>query len=312
MDAAMLRAFFALLLGAGCGGKAVIDHEAAGGGGGAGASTGSTTTGGGGGEAPFVCPRCDEPAVAGSLQDAAIAEASGVAADASTLYVHNDSGDGPRVFRIDHFGIPLAEYTLPGASSVDWEDIALGPCPDRSACVYVGDIGDNALIRSDCAIYRFRSPPPGAGRIRVDHVWLPFVYPDGPHDAETLLVDGDGTPYVLAKVATGPSTLYRYPLPQQPGVPVTLEAVASVEPPVGIASFTAGDLRAGGLFLRTYTNVFYWPVDGDLAAAVAGAPCIVPSPPDVQGEALSWTADGSGFLTTSEGVNSPIHGVRCF
>ena len=39
-----------------------------------------------------------------------------------------------RFFAIDAAGSPLATFTVSGASAVDWEDIARGPCP-AGTCV---------------------------------------------------------------------------------------------------------------------------------------------------------------------------------
>lgn len=42
------------------------------------------------------------------------------------LYVQNDSGDSARIFAVDaRSGRTLAVYSVPGATNVDWEDIAV-------------------------------------------------------------------------------------------------------------------------------------------------------------------------------------------
>jgi hypothetical protein len=315
----MGRVAFLAVLGvtAACGGKAVIDAEDAKGGGGAGAVTSSTTTtsSAGGGGTAFVCPRCSDPEQVGKLDSPELTEVSGLAWEpGGTLYLHNDSGDSARFFRVTAEGSPLTTYELQGATAVDWEDMARGPCTGESGvCVYLGDIGDNGESRTSYAIYRVDAPTTvEMGTHSLPFVTLPFVYPDGSHDAETLFVDLAGNPCVVTKVESGPSTVYCYPPPQQPDFLVTLEAVAMVEPPIGVAMFTGGDFAKGGLFLRTYTNVFFWPPAAELGVMLAQTPCIVPSPPDLQGEAIAWLADPAGFLTTSEGAGSPIHRVRCF
>ena len=58
--------------------------------------------------------------------------------------------------------------------------------------MFVADIGDNDLNRTECTIYRVPEPatlPTNGSTITTTFDRLPFVYPDGLHNAETLLVD---------------------------------------------------------------------------------------------------------------------------
>ena len=104
--------------------------------------------------APVTC-RIDGPVV--SLAD--LPEASGVAASRlrqNILWSHNDSGE-PLVVGVDATGA-IKELVRPTGTVVeDWEDIAVGPCPQGS-CVYIADIGDNASKRARITVYRFREP----------------------------------------------------------------------------------------------------------------------------------------------------------
>ena len=66
----------------------------------------------------------------GILASDAIKETSGIAASRrvdNVWWVHNDSGDTAGVFAINTSGQTLGEYTLSGASAVDWEDMPPGP-----------------------------------------------------------------------------------------------------------------------------------------------------------------------------------------
>src|SRR5207247_1030146 len=98
-------------------------------------------------------------------------------------------------------GVLLAEFDLGGATNVDWEDIAVGPC-SSGTCVFLGDTGDNDMNRTQYAVYRVAEPDPAAGaKQMVPSTRLPFVYPDGPHNAEALLVHPTtGDVYVVTKV----------------------------------------------------------------------------------------------------------------
>ena len=56
--------------------------------------------------------------------------------------------------------------------------------------LYVADIGDNRADRDFVTVYFFDNA--AARRRTVAYRACDFSYPDGPHDAETLLVDDDG------------------------------------------------------------------------------------------------------------------------
>src|SRR4051812_18119291 len=78
----------------------------------------------------------------GTIQNAAITEASGIVAsrlNPGVLWTHNDSGHGPQIYPMTAGGADLGTYTISGASSTDWEDIAIGPGPVADAqYLYIG------------------------------------------------------------------------------------------------------------------------------------------------------------------------------
>ena len=73
-----------------------------------------------------------------------LTEASGLAASrkhSGYLYTHNDHGSGPQIYVISASnGNVAATLTIKGATSHDWEDIAVGPCNNGSSitCIYIG------------------------------------------------------------------------------------------------------------------------------------------------------------------------------
>ncbi|MFO0950915.1 MAG: hypothetical protein U0835_07120 [Isosphaeraceae bacterium] len=54
------------------------------------------------------------------------------------FWVHNDSGNPPRLFAVRVDGSLIREYAVQ-APNVDWEDIAV----DDEGHLYLGDIGNN-------------------------------------------------------------------------------------------------------------------------------------------------------------------------
>ena len=67
-------------------------------------------------------------------------------------------------------------------AAVDWEDIAID-----GKTIYIGDIGDNAAVRPSIVVYRVTEPALTAKSVNATTFTL--RYPDGPHDAEALMVD---------------------------------------------------------------------------------------------------------------------------
>jgi hypothetical protein len=151
-------------------------------------------------------------------------EASGLTMSRTTpgrLWTHNDSG-APVLFALDANGRVAGRVTVNGARVEDWEAIASGPCASAS-CLFVGDIGDNDAKRPHITVYRLTEPSAAAGEARAE----PFhaTYPDGAHDAESLIVTPDGSLLVLTKGDTGPVALYRFPRELKSGTPMRLERV---------------------------------------------------------------------------------------
>ena len=153
-----------------------------------------------------------------------LVEASGIAASQRTpgrFWAHNDSGD-PVLFALDDKGAVTGRLQLAGARVEDWEAVAVGPCGSGS-CIYVGDIGDTDADRQRITIYRVQEPERASGTVRAEAFHA--TYPDGPHDAEALIVDRDGRLHIVTKGETGPVSLYRFPAVLTAGAPARLERV---------------------------------------------------------------------------------------
>jgi hypothetical protein len=154
-----------------------------------------------------------------------LAEASGIAASQripDRLWAVNDSG-APVIYALSSTGSVAGEIRLTGAMVEDWEAIAVGPCASGS-CLYVGDIGDNGARRAHISIYRLPEPANENQRSAKSDVFH-ATYPDGPQDAEALVVTPDGRLHVITKGETGTVALYRFPRDLPSGVSVKLERV---------------------------------------------------------------------------------------
>ena len=155
-------------------------------------------------------------------------EASGVAASRSTpgvLWSHNDSGE-PILVAVGTDGKPRGRVRVSGATVGDWEDIDVGPCPQGS-CIYIGDIGDNNARRRDVVIYRVPEPDAVAGSSAAAES-MRLTYPDGPRDAEALIVLPNGNVFIVTKGERGPVALYRLPAAFRNGETAKLERVSTL------------------------------------------------------------------------------------
>lgn len=259
---------------------------------------------------PNAVPVCRalRAVVTGTVQTRQARELSGLVASRTqpgVLWAHNDSGDRPRVFALRPDGNVLADLDVPGARAIDWEDIAI-----RGGDLYLGDIGDNDEQRPSIDVYRVAEPHVPADGTTARAERLRLRYPDGPHNAETLLVDPNSAELtIVTKQPDGRSGVYVAPAPS-PTATTTLRLAARLRLGAG-ALATGGDVSADGnvIAIRTYDSVFAWRRRSgiSLAAALRARPCVSPTRlRDGQGEALALTRDGRAFFTVPEGVGATI------
>ncbi|MEO5909969.1 MAG: hypothetical protein ABIP95_03730 [Pelobium sp.] len=225
------------------------------------------------------------------------------------LWVHNDSGDEGRVFLINSKGEILAKYLFK-KDVIDCEDIALYSPKNGKPQLFVGDIGDNNAVRDYISIYKFDEPEP----VRKSKVEIPlkevtelkFRYPDGPRDAECLLVDErDQQIYIVSKREDSVA-VYSAPIQSKAGRIITLKQEGKLffPGPMGSKGITAGDISRNGkeVIIKSYINIFYWDRNPDetipqcLQKAFVG----LPYKPEKQGEAVGFLHDGRSYYTMSE------------
>jgi hypothetical protein len=234
-------------------------------------------------------------------------ETSGVAvsrAHAGIVWTHNDSGGDPEVSAVRSTGELVARVRLTGARAVDWEDIALGPCP-TGTCLYVADIGDGDAKRPQVDLYRAPEPDPVRDR-QVPVERFTVRYPDGPRDAEALFVLPSGEVFVVTKGRSEAVELYRYPLPLRAGETVTLEHVATLADGAqplelqvtGAAASSSGEWVA----IRTYKHLALRRTSDLLAGVTAPALFVnLEAVGEAQGEAVDLLDNGAVILTSEGG-----------
>lgn len=266
------------------------------------------------------------PEDAAMLADVALRETSGIVASPTTprvYWMHNDSGDTPRLFATRDDGAALGHLFLQGVASRDIEDIDAAPCPDGSGpCLYVADIGNNLHGRRDLIVYAVPEPPvdveAGLGEALSAPVWrFPFHYPEAANpDAEGVAVLPDGSAfYIFEKVDWDQSRVWRSPdlrgAPRAPEAELELLLVGSLDNP-GLArpsgrQITGAELHAGGarLVLRVYSGIYEYRLDPafglDRLELAERVEVVQADDRERQGEAVCYDAAGRSIVSVGEG-----------
>ena len=278
-----------------------------------------------------------------SLNTELINEVSGLAAsrkNSKVLWTHNDNGDSPRIFAINTRAKLLGIYNLKrGVQAVDWEDVAVGPGPVTGAhYLYIGDIGDNSSTRDTIRVYRVAEPvvnnadnppnPSSAPSFDITNgiAKFTFRYPDGKHNAESLMIDPISRDlFIIAKTLVRPdsSNMRRVYVcrraalvPNQTNTLIHVASVVSRFPGSTSNKPTAADISADGSLigmktagdLSTGCDVFIWRRNpGTTVEQTLQANPLAPfHGTKVPGEALAFAADGKGYYAMSEGTKPPL------
>jgi DNA-binding beta-propeller fold protein YncE len=233
-----------------------------------------------------------EDTVAFTIKDARITESSGLAVDpdGNVYWTVNDSGDRGVAYGIGLDGKVQGTLNF-RAEPQDVEAIAVHE--DR---LYVADIGDNSRERSSVRLYFFKNPR--ANGLTVAYYAYDLRYPDGPHNAETLLVDDSGRLFIVTKGRKG--AIYEAPMrPRRQGVN-ELQKVGAVP-----AHVTDGTFLPGGERIALLTQTSVEVIDATSYEVVASAP--IPAQP--QPESLTLSLDERSLLVGSEGKKSKVYSV---
>jgi hypothetical protein len=205
-----------------------------------------------------LCRQWSEAVRLGELQ-VQLTEASGLAASRQfpgRLYHINDSGETGKFFITGIDGKDTRAVRIDGFEPEDTEALSLGPCPgkDSISCLYICDIGDNDVKRKSIEIVvvdevrNFSQTVKPRSRLKL-------LYPDGPHDAESMAVHPNGDIFILTK--ENPARLYK----ANPNVAQqTLTPVTTLQPggkPTDMAISDDG-MR---LLVLTYTDAVEYSMD---------------------------------------------------
>lgn len=261
----------------------------------------------------------------------------------------NDSGRPPALFAVDTLGNDMGSWAIRGVRNVDWEAMTTGPCNVRlpfwvgdpgpagtaaggaeRTCLYFGDVGDNDAVRDSVTVYEVLEPPAlAADQDSLLHAAsVSFRYAGGLRaDVEAMYAAVTGDLFFITKRritrADGtarPALIFL--LPRGAWMSNGLATAELVDSLPIVPGLVAGRMVTDAalshdrsrLAVRTYAEVYVFPVDPATGRLVPGSTwwsCPIGQLREQQGEGVSWWWDDSGLVLTSEGVNAPMHLIRC-
>jgi len=274
---------------------------------------------------PWTAPAGAADRALWKLADPRLDEASGIGVglrNPKVVYAQNDSGDSARLFALDaSTGRTRAVITVPGATNIDWEDLAVAPDARNVDSVWLADIGDNNEQRRTIQIYRVDEPSLAGADVITNppEVWN-LRYPDRAHNAEAIAIDHRrNAAYLVTKSLSGTAQVFTTALSSQGGRPQTLVQLGQIQLALtgtpggpnlfGQLTITGAAMSPDGAMfvVRTYTDAYLWRVTSTLKAALATQPVRIALPAQPLGEGITF--DGPNLLTDSEGVGSTVYQV---
>lgn len=259
------------------------------------------------------------------ISDPAIDEASGIAISrqhSDAVWIHNDSGDLPRLFLVGFDGQTKAIVTVRDFVPMDWEDMCSFEL-DGEKWLLIGDIGDNGHVRGKsaavCQLLLLKEPAAGKNDASEPQeitteafATVQYSYPEGPRDCESLAVDTTNREILLlSKSDPVNCALFRLPLSLKKGKStVVAESIASL----GVPYATAMDISADGKRLAVVNMFSGAMVDRQDAESWSDA-CrrpvtLLTLPQRKQGESVCFTADGGALLLNSEKTRQPLWKIQ--
>jgi len=237
-----------------------------------------------------------------------IDEASGLAPSFTMngyLWTLQDSGKPNSLYLMTPDGKTIKEYNVPGSQNHDWEDLASGPGPvDGVNYLYIGEIGNNnPPMTATNKIYRVQEITSASAAFSQNNLeTITFSYPDGPRDAETLLLDPVTKDIFVVSKEADKAGIYRLAYPQSTSQTIMAEKVGNIP---SVVFTTGGNVSFSGneILIRGYFSASYWTrksgetIGQTLLKEPTKQIIIAPEP---QGEAICFDREAKGFYTLGE------------
>jgi len=254
------------------------------------------------------------PGEAGCAVPSTLDEITGmVATDKGTYVVEGGDREDPSAVKITLLDATCAATTKTytgGINPRDPEDLAIG----SDGTLYIADIGDNPVGGSpERERIAVEKAPAAGGKATIYRM----VYPNaGKFDAEAMLLDKDDVPIIFTQEggkagiykptkALVPDITSNLPLMEKVGVFTPQKTGTANQMGVVGQSLVTGAAKSPdgkSVVIRTRSDAYEFTVgeDGDIVTAITeGKPVITRLPNEPQGEAISYSADGTKFVTIS-------------
>jgi len=251
--------------------------------------------------------------VIATINDERLKEVSGISESQmidNIIWLHNDSQDKPRIFAINLNGEVVAEVNLINATNIDWEEIKVVKNPnDSQSYIYIGDIGDNLQIRKDYKFYVLKEPIIDTNKrnqpIEIsDYQIIDFEYSDKSHDCEAFFVENNDIHLLTKRDSMAHFFTLKNPLPNFKNIAEfqTKTKIGQYRTRIPSSRIVGADLSNDKqhLLVKSYDTVYYYKANNDWKSVLSAEPQFVYYVPEVQGEAISWNKNNSGFWTLSE------------
>ena len=229
------------------------------------------------------------------IKDSRLDEISGLAYSTrhdGVIWTHNDSGGGARVYALDDETCEvLAVLRIKGVPARDMEAIAAGANSRGERVLWLADIGDNLSERTTISLYEVREPE----QLRNETVGarrFELTYPSGAQDAEALMALPDSPRvWIITKGILGGSVWK----PRDALIKRFVTPLRKIGEEQGFVTDASMAPDASRYVVRDYAE----------ARIYAGTPVgrlltSLPLPDQVQGEAITWTPDGTSLVVASE------------
>lgn len=221
-----------------------------------------------------------------------LAEISGLAYSTlhdGIVWAHNDSGGGARLYALDVASCEIrAVLRVRGIEAVDPEALATGTSATGAPALWWGDVGDNTASRGYVEVHEIPEPA-DLRNARVSATTYRVRLEDR-QDSEALLADGDRLWLIGKGLIEG--NVWALPHPLRADRQARARVVGTEEGLVTDAAMRPG----GGYAVRDYSEVriYSGSPPGTLETRM-------PLPEQLQGEAMTWTPDGTALIIASEG-----------
>lgn len=253
-----------------------------------------------------VTPACDEwlPTISYKQLDGALSELSGMESSeeyAGRLYLANDSLNAAELFLASGHGEIDSRLDL-SVDPVDTEDLAIGPCPGSTNCLFIADIGDNFRLRPVKTIFIKSEEELGNRGSLFDELDFRYEW-DLKLDAETLMVHPrSGNIYIISKGED--SLIFR--LDANSATVGDTTQTAKFVAALDHDWITAGDFHPSGeMFVLGGDHIYEYFIDLDTISSPVSFEYSrhfrqIPAREAVARESITYSADAKDVLYGSE------------